>query len=225
MTTGNKMATITKAAFLAILLSAALRPEDAHSGALQAPGNQEASHSGALQAPEWSESWFAFSRPLSEPGWYPARAESLMGLWTCLECDGQGSSVLPSLAVYYAASLAFDRPGSSSSSPASSAGFILEAVRTAPAGNPSAVLALGWVTVDHEEWSGLRFSLFGNWSSARFTGVQWSTGLNYAADVVGLQIGLVNVAGNVKGLQVGLVNVSSSPDVVQIGLVNLRPRG
>lgn len=48
---------------------------------------------------------------------------------------------------------------------------------------------------------------------------------NYATEVKGTQIGLLNICGGeVKGVQIGLINHSKDTSTVKIGLVNINPR-
>ncbi len=44
-------------------------------------------------------------------------------------------------------------------------------------------------------------------------------------DIVGAQVGLVNIADRVSGVQIGLVNIARRMKGVQVGLVNLIREG
>ncbi|MFO7983807.1 MAG: hypothetical protein R6V08_10175 [Desulfuromonadales bacterium] len=91
--------------------------------------------------------------------------------------------------------------------------------------NPQTALALGIVNGSTGDSSGISFGFLANYaenfkgahlagianySSARFTGLQWAP-FNYAERLNGLQLGFVNFAAATdKGLQIGLVNIMQS---------------
>ncbi|RKG88000.1 hypothetical protein D7V97_42875, partial [Corallococcus sp. CA053C] len=67
---------------------------------------------------------------------------------------------------------------------------------------------------------GVQAAVGGNVASS-FTGLQASSGLNFARDMRGAQVSLLNVGGDVDGAQVGLVNVAGKMDGLQLGLINV----
>nr|WP_244237832.1 hypothetical protein [Corallococcus llansteffanensis] len=67
---------------------------------------------------------------------------------------------------------------------------------------------------------GVQAAVGGNIASS-FTGLQASTGLNFARGLQGAQVSLLNVGGDVDGAQVGLVNIAGKMDGLQLGLLNV----
>ncbi|NOK20683.1 hypothetical protein [Corallococcus carmarthensis] len=53
------------------------------------------------------------------------------------------------------------------------------------------------------------------------SGLQASSGFNYAGRMEGAQLSLLNVGGDVSGAQVGLINVAGKVDGLQLGLINV----
>ena len=59
---------------------------------------------------------------------------------------------------------------------------------------------------------------------SKLRGVQFAPG-NYAGEVSGAQIGLLNLCGgNVKGIQIGIINHSKDTTAHKLGLVNITPK-
>lgn len=60
-----------------------------------------------------------------------------------------------------------------------------------------------------------------NWSSGQMRGAQVSGVGNYAGEVKGAQVSVINVAGDVSGVQVGLINIAGTVKGTQVGLINI----
>lgn len=75
--------------------------------------------------------------------------------------------------------------------------------------------------IAHGLLRGAQLTLAVNYSEAETQGVQLGAGVNYARELNGVQIGLLNMGDQVRGLQLGLVNIGRSVQGVQIGLLNL----
>jgi len=60
-----------------------------------------------------------------------------------------------------------------------------------------------------------------NYARGRVTGAQLALGGNYAGEVQGAQIGLVNLAGHVVGAQIGLINYAHRVDGTSLALLPL----
>ncbi len=56
-------------------------------------------------------------------------------------------------------------------------------------------------------------------------GVQISGAFNFAQEVSGLQLGLVNVGKNVHGAQIGLINIANDVEGATVGIINLVNNG
>ena len=73
---------------------------------------------------------------------------------------------------------------------------------------------------------GVQLSLLASETDGRADGIQLSLASNHATDLRGAQIALfVNGARRARGLQLGLVNWADDLDGVQIGLVNVQRQG
>jgi hypothetical protein len=83
------------------------------------------------------------------------------------------------------------------------------------------VQASALVSSTEGAFSGLQFSSTVNRVAAGMTGAQVAAGLNFAQEVRGLQLGLVNISEGVVGAQVGLVNIGSTVRGLQLGLLNV----
>lgn len=70
-----------------------------------------------------------------------------------------------------------------------------------------------------KEANGIQSSGLFNYSEGK-ANMQFSLGLNKAAEVKSLQVGLVNIAKKVNGRQLGLVNISETTDKTPFGLFN-----
>ncbi len=71
---------------------------------------------------------------------------------------------------------------------------------------------------------GLQLSGIANVTTRKMRGVQMAYG-NYAGEVNGLQLGLLNICGGeVKGIQIGLVNCSKDTTAHKLGLVSITPQ-
>ncbi|MBF5045188.1 caspase family protein [Aggregicoccus sp. 17bor-14] len=68
---------------------------------------------------------------------------------------------------------------------------------------------------------GVQVAAGANVVGRRLDGLQLSSGFNRAADLHGVQVGLINVGGDVSGSQVGLINVATRASGLQLGLVNV----
>lgn len=74
----------------------------------------------------------------------------------------------------------------------------------------SSGISLGFLANYSESYKGAQLAWIANYASGQFTGLQWAA-FNYAANLHGLQLGLVNFAdASDKGLQVGLINVMNN---------------
>ena len=69
-------------------------------------------------------------------------------------------------------------------------------------------------------FKGAQFAAGANIAST-MSGLQASSGFNYAGRMDGAQLSLLNVGGDVSGAQVGLVNVAGKVDGLQLGLINV----
>ncbi|RKI36250.1 hypothetical protein D7Y27_28935 [Corallococcus sp. AB004] len=70
------------------------------------------------------------------------------------------------------------------------------------------------------QFKGAQFAAGANIAST-MSGLQASSGFNYAGRMDGAQLSLLNVGGDVSGAQVGLVNVAGKVDGLQLGLINV----
>ncbi|NPC73965.1 hypothetical protein HPP05_29830 [Corallococcus exiguus] len=70
------------------------------------------------------------------------------------------------------------------------------------------------------QFKGAQFAAGANIAST-MSGLQASSGFNYAGRMEGAQLSLLNVGGDVSGAQVGLVNVAGKVDGLQLGLINV----
>jgi hypothetical protein len=77
------------------------------------------------------------------------------------------------------------------------------------------------LNISQGSFTGLQVSATANRVDARLRGLQAALGVNSAAEVSGLQVGLFNLAGNVSGAQVGLINVGGEVKGVQLGVFNV----
>ncbi len=70
---------------------------------------------------------------------------------------------------------------------------------------------------------GLQLSGIANVCTRKMQGIQMAYG-NYAGEVRGMQIGLLNMcSGEVKGMQIGLINYSKDSTAHKLGLVSITP--
>jgi len=68
-------------------------------------------------------------------------------------------------------------------------------------------LSLGLLANYAENYKGVQLAWLANYASGKASGLQWAI-FNYAGDLSGLQLGLVNCAATSKqGLQIGLLNI------------------
>ncbi len=74
--------------------------------------------------------------------------------------------------------------------------------------------------LDNGNSTGFQWGLL-NMVSGSYSGFQLSEGLNYTANMEGVQFGPANYAENMLGLQVGLINYASSITGAQIGIINI----
>lgn len=79
-------------------------------------------------------------------------------------------------------------------------------------------LALGVTTAD--EIVGLQSASIWSISEKKLTGVQGGLVASARGDVIGAQLGFINIAENVTGVQFGFVNWANHMKGIQIGLVN-----
>ncbi|HZI09893.1 MAG TPA: caspase family protein [Myxococcus sp.] len=81
-------------------------------------------------------------------------------------------------------------------------------------------LAVGanWVAGD---FGGVQGALGLNLVQGRMSGVQLSSGVNWAYAARGAQLSLLNVGGDVSGMQFGVVNVAGKMNGLQLGLINV----
>ncbi|RKG61457.1 hypothetical protein D7V80_34400 [Corallococcus sp. CA054B] len=70
------------------------------------------------------------------------------------------------------------------------------------------------------QFKGAQFAAGANLAST-MSGLQASSGFNYAGRMDGAQLSLLNVGGDVSGAQVGLINVAGKVDGLQLGLINV----
>ncbi|RKH62961.1 hypothetical protein D7X96_28800 [Corallococcus interemptor] len=70
------------------------------------------------------------------------------------------------------------------------------------------------------QFKGAQFAAGANIAST-MSGLQASSGFNYAGQMQGAQLSLLNVGGDVSGAQVGLINVAGKVDGLQLGLLNV----
>ncbi len=71
----------------------------------------------------------------------------------------------------------------------------------------SSGISLAWLANYAESYEGAQIAWIANYSSVKLTGLQWAA-FNYAENLHGLQLGLVNfAAASDKGVQVGFVNI------------------
>ncbi len=93
----------------------------------------------------------------------------------------------------------------------------------------------GIANIIQKDFDGLQAAIVGNYTKRQANGIQsaglfnysegkanmqFSLGLNKAAEVNNLQVGLVNIANKVNGRQVGLVNISETAEKTPFGLFN-----
>lgn len=82
----------------------------------------------------------------------------------------------------------------------------------------------GLMNVSGGESKGLQVSFVTN-IAKHLRGGQFSMLGNYAENVTGLQVGLVNIGGRVRGTQIGLVNIAKEVEGMPIGLVSVSKTG
>lgn len=87
-------------------------------------------------------------------------------------------------------------------------------------GTSDGVQITGFTNLNKGNVRGLQLSGFTN-LSYNLNGSQICGGINYAKDVTGIQISLLNLAKNVTGSQIGLVNLADTLKGTQIGLINI----
>ena len=74
----------------------------------------------------------------------------------------------------------------------------------------SSGISLAFLANYAESYTGAHLAWVANYSSARFSGLQWAA-FNYAERLNGLQLGFINFAAATdRGVQVGLINVMKS---------------
>lgn len=98
-------------------------------------------------------------------------------------------------------------------------------------------VAAGFNWSDAELFTGGQVSAFFNTHHGDFTGVQVGLVNNVSASekrdeffrsqgqLIGMQVGLINIGGWVRGAQVGLVNYAAALTGLQVGLINIAKRG
>jgi hypothetical protein len=71
--------------------------------------------------------------------------------------------------------------------------------------------------------TGLQMAMFGfNYANASVHGVQFAMLYNYAKNLKGLQVGLLNACGTLAGVQMGLINIVRQEKMTIMPLLNFR---
>lgn len=82
----------------------------------------------------------------------------------------------------------------------------------------------GVMNLSGGESKGLQIS-FGTNIAKHLRGAQFSLLGNYAENVTGMQVGLINIGNRVRGAQIGLINIAKEVEGVPIGLISVSKSG
>jgi hypothetical protein len=83
-------------------------------------------------------------------------------------------------------------------------------------------ISLGFNVATYAQ-SSVQLASIVNFGLERFSGVQVAA-FNYATDMNGLQLGVVNFSRRHKGVQIGIANYSADSTVLKLGLISISPR-
>ncbi len=175
----------------------------------------------AHAAQGWASRHYASGTFLGQPEWYSRYGEGIVGWWQSTgpePGDGPLSSASPLVATVVKMALKQAYPERLELQ-----GFVLPAATFGMRVEEG--LQLSWLLNVTRGGTAYQVAALHNLSRGDVTGAQVSAGLNRAAGVRGVQVGLVNVAGEVTGMQLGLVNVARSVNGVPVGLVNVVENG